>query len=397
MLAVRLLVTCLLSLPSAATAAAQAVYGDEGVSLRTRDGRFSAVLGLRNQVRFTTPFTTPPDTADDIDESGERDFRLNRSRVKAEGHLLTSRLTYKFQADFVEERVRDLNMSYEIREWLQVRAGWWKVEYLLERMQSSGSQQLVDRSILDRWFTLGRQQGGEVHGRVGGKSPWGGHYYVGAFRNVDVDYQGGRVLPVWLARYEWSWAGREPEDLEQGDPGASDLLQLTVGASLVQTTGAYAFYTGAGLGESLPVPGLPDQDGLPGAADRYRTRQFGTDAALKWRGVSLQGEMHRKEIDVTSTGARQTLLGGYVMGGVLASSLWSRAPTQLELSARVAVIDPSSGSPGDSQQERVMGANWYFQGHRSKLSVDLTRLYYTTPADTRETDLRTRMQWEFTF
>ena len=376
-------------------AAGQVTYGDDWLQMQTPGGGFSALIGWRNQIRFTTPFSSAPEDAEDVDDTSSRDFRLNRSRLKAEGHAFTRRLTYTFQADFVEERVRDLNVSYEAREWLQVRAGWWKIEHLLERIQSSGAQQLVDRSILDRWFTLGRQGGVQIHGRVGGSSGWGGHYYVGAFRNVDAD--GGSALPVWLARYEWSWAGRELEDREQGDPDASDDLRLTLGSSVVRTEGAYAFYSGAGLGESLPVPGLPDEDDLAPSAARYRTRQYAGDVVAKWRGASVQGELHRKDVHAVQTDTRRTVLGGYVMGGILASTLWSRAPRPLEFSARIALVDPATESDDDLQQERMVGANWYIQGHRSKVSVDVTRLLYATPTTTRATDLRTRVQWEVTF
>jgi hypothetical protein len=387
----------LLVLLTANVATGQVTYGDAGLELHSRNDGFSAVVGWRNQVRFTTPFTSVPDDAGDVGGRTMHDFRLNRSRLKVEGHLFSKRLTYKGQADFIEERLRDLNVTYAARDWLRVRAGWWKIEYLVERMQSSGSQQLVDRSILDRWFTLGRQAGIQAHGRVGGKSGWGGHYYAGAFRNVDVDAKGGAAMPVWLARYEWSWAGREMAHLEQGDPDATRDLLLTVGTSVVRTEGAYAFYSGAGLGQALPVSGLPDVDLLPETPDRFRTRQYAGDAVMKWRGVSLQGEIHRKDVRATMTGSERTLLGAYVMGGVLASSLWSRAPRPLELTARIAVVDPSIEVDANHQQERVVGATWYFQGHRSKLSADVTRLRYTTPAQSRDTDLRTRVQWEFTF
>lgn len=385
----------LLTLLVTGQAAAQAVaYGENGLELKTPGDGVTAVIGFRNQIRFTTPFVTPPEAADDVESDEGRDFRLNRSRFKVEGQAFSPRLTYKFQADFVEERVRDFNMTWAHRDWLAVRAGWWKVEYLLERMQSSGAQQLVDRSILDRWFTLGRQRGVQVHGRVG-KGSRGGRYYAGAFRNMDA--RGGAALPMWLVRYEWAWAGRHP-DLEQGVPEATGDLRLQVGGSLVAARSAFAFFTGAGVGASLAVPGLPDdEEPRPEPSDRYRTRHAAADLVLKWRGVSLQGELHRKHLAETRTGVERTVLGGYVMAGVLASSLWERAPKPLEFTGRIAIVDPAREIAANRQQEAVVGASWYFDGHRSRLGVDVTRLRYTTPTGSRSTDLRTRAQWEFTF
>ncbi len=394
----RLLLAFLSILLHASVTAAQVTYGDDGLELRSPSGSFSAVVGWRNQIRFSTPFGSPPEEGSDVGRGDPSNrFRLNRSRLKIEGHAFSPRVTYKFQGDFVEERIRDLNVNYEARDWLQVRAGWWKVEHLLERLQSSGSQELVDRSILDRWFTLGRQGGVQVHGRIGGRSAWGGHYYVGAFRNLDADPDDAAFLPVWTARYEWSHAGREMDGREQGDPRATRDLRLMVGTSAVRTEGAHAFYSGAGLGESLPVPGLPDTDLLPPGTSRFRTQQYAGDVVLKWRGVSAQAEIHRKRIHERATDSRRTVVGGYVMGGVLASTIWSRAPKPLELTARLALVDPARESDRELQQERVIGANWYLRAHRSKISVDVSRLRYDTPSGPRETDLRTRVQWEFTF
>ena len=369
-------------------------YGSDGLEMHSPDDDFSAIVGWRNQLRFTTPFIDAPTESNGIEGDERQDFRLNRSRLKVEGHLFSPRITYKLQADFVEERVRDLNVTWTVRDWLRLRGGWWKVEYLLERMQSSGAQQLVDRSILDQWFTLGRQRGVEVFGRVGGTSSWGGTYFLGTFGNVDAG-RNGKAMPVWLARYQWAHAGRAVQ-LEQGDPDASGELLLSIGTSVVRTEGSHAFYSGAGLGQTLPIPGFPE---IPVADDpgRFRTHQYAGDAMLKWRGVSLQGELHRKDIRVTGTGAEGTLYGGYVMGGVLASALWSRAPEHLEFSARVAVIDPSAQLRLDRQHERVIGANWYVDGHRKKVSVDVSRLHYFVPAGILRSEVRTRVQWEFTF
>jgi phosphate-selective porin OprO and OprP len=379
------------------TASGQVRYGDEGLEWRSRNDGFSAVVGWRNQVRFTTPFPRVPVDAGDISDGRRDDFRLNRSRLKLQGHLFSRALTYKAQADFVEERLRDLNLQWTAREWLRVRAGWWKIEHLLERMQSSGSQQLVDRSILDRWFTLGRQVGLQVNGRVGGARHLGGTYYLGAFRNVDVDVKGGATLPVWLARYEWTFAGREV-DLAQGDPDRSRDLLLKIGTSAVRTEGAHAFYSGSGLGVSLPLRGLAVAgEGGPARHDRFRTRQYAGDAAMKWRGVSLQGELHRKDVRVTATGQEQALVGAYAMAGVLASTIWSRAPDALEFTARLAVVDPSRTDDEHHQHERVAGATWYVNGHRNKISVDVSQLRFTIPTAVVETDVRTRLQWEITF
>ena len=361
-------------------------YGDDGLEFRTRDDAFRAVFGFRNQLRFTTPFVDVPMDAEDIPEHRVDDFRLNRSRVRLQGHAFTPRLEYTMQVDLVEERMRDLNVTYTVAPWARLRAGRWKVEMSRERVASSGAQQLVDRSIVDRWFTFGRQQGVEIFGTLAATRPWSGMYWVGAFRGVDE--RGGALLPTLLGRYQWHLAGREVP-FEEGDPAMSRqlLLAIAVGASRKETP--FTQFQGSGEGDQLP--------GLPPGDARYLLRQYTSDLSLKWRGLSVQAEYHRRRVHGLSTGADRDLTGGYVQGGVLASTIWARAPRSLEVAARVAIVDPHLAVDDDTQREDIVGANWYFQGHRNKVSVDASRLQFASPTGSRTADLRIRAQWEVTF
>lgn len=368
-------------------AAGQASYGPNGLTLETPGSGFSAVVGLRNQIRFTTPFTVVPTEPGRIPMLRTDDFRVNRSRLRINGHLFSPTVRYQFQADFVEERVRDLSITWDLRDWLRVRGGRWKAVVNRERTESSSAQQLVDRSILDRWFTLGRQQGVEVSGRVATATPWVGTYFAGAFRGVDA--RGGAALPVWVGRYEWTYKGRSLPAW-QGDPAVTPDLRVAVGATAARTESAYAFYAGSGVGASLSV--LP-----PGPSDRFRTRQYAGDVSVRWRGASFQAEAHRKAVRRTVSGDDRTLLGAYVQGGVLASTLWGRLPRRLEFAARTAVIDPDHAVGRDHHEERVGGINWYANGHRHKVTADVSQLRFTTPTGVQSTDVRTRLQWDVTF
>jgi phosphate-selective porin OprO/OprP len=381
-----LLLTVLACAPT--SGGAQSVTYDEGgLRIATPGGGTTATVGFRNQVRFTTPFAVVPTAPDQIPAVRSDDFRLFRSRFRLNGQLFSPRLRYQFQADFIEERVRDLSVTWEVRPWLRVRGGRWKAEMNRERLNSSSAQQLVDRSILDRWFTLGRQQGVQLSGTVGRKRPWGGTWYASALRGVDA--KGGAPLPVWLGRYEWAYAGRTI-DLEQGDLRRSPEVRVVIGGTAVRTESAYAFYGGSGVGVSLPL--LP-----PGPGDRFRTRQYALDGVARWRGLSLQGELHRKVVRRTASGDTRVLVGGYGQAGVMAATLWERLPSSLEVATRIALVDPDAALDANHQEERLVGANWFFRGHRMKISADVGQLRFATPTGVRETAVRTRVQWEMTF
>ena len=51
-------------------------------------------------------------------------------------------------------------------EGLQFKFGQWKANYSRERVDSSGKQQFAERSIVNRVFTLDRQKGAMVTGRL---------------------------------------------------------------------------------------------------------------------------------------------------------------------------------------------------------------------------------------
>ena len=72
-------------------------------------------------------------------------------------------------------------------------------------------------------------------------------------------------------------------------------------------------------------------------------------------------------------------------------------PDELELVARIAHVDPDTSLSSDSQWEWTLGANWYFNGHRNKLSTDVTLLDIDDPATGSASDVRFRIQWDVSF
>jgi len=78
--------------------------------------------------------------------------------------------------DFVDSRLLDLRATYKFADWLSIRVGQWKSEFNRERIDSSGKQQFVERSIVTPWFTIDRQQAVLASGLLGKPSdlvmPW---------------------------------------------------------------------------------------------------------------------------------------------------------------------------------------------------------------------------------
>jgi phosphate-selective porin len=105
--------------------------------------------------------------------------------------------------DIVDSRLLDLRATYKFADWLSIRIGQWKSEFNRERIDSSGKQQFVERSVATPWFTIDRQQGVVASGRVAREtradtSYWFG-WLSGAGRGGDTSEADG----LWLARVQF--------------------------------------------------------------------------------------------------------------------------------------------------------------------------------------------------
>ena len=96
-------------------------------------------------------------------------LKINRARLKVGGHAFQPWLKYYWEYELSQSNLLDFRIEIEKWRWLSFKAGQWKVEYTRERRISSGEQQMIDRSIINRPFTLDRQQGIELYGRLKGK------------------------------------------------------------------------------------------------------------------------------------------------------------------------------------------------------------------------------------
>jgi hypothetical protein len=195
--------------PAAATPAGWNVeYGEKGLEIASPDRSWSFEPEFQVQLRFSDPFDDDPRTVADIDSPPGSDFEIRRARFKFDAQLGAEWLTLYSQTDLDGPVQLDLQVTIEPEETFGVRLGQWKAEYNRERRDSSGSQQFVDRSIVNREFTVDRQQGAMLFGRLrrGGTadvSAWAG-VFGGEGRGHFND--GGE--PMYLARFQWNPNGR---------------------------------------------------------------------------------------------------------------------------------------------------------------------------------------------
>jgi hypothetical protein len=346
-----------------------------GFNWTSADGNFKLTIGGRLQVRFTYhAVDNDPDTNDE----DEPDFDVARARVWLRGHAFGKDLKYKFQFDIAGDeadtsvgsssnRLTELKDAYI--EWAKykafiVRAGQFKVPYSRQQLTSSGAQQFVDRSGVDRDFARGRNPGLMVFGKAGGEKQDMFEYYAGAFdgegENKDNNDEGllwvGRVAvnPLGAVKYSQS-------DIE----GTEDFI-FAVGFN--------AF--------------LHQDDNHVNAGDDWA---MGGDIAAFWKGFFATFELHYLERE-NPGGADLDALGWFGQIGYFV------VPEVFEIAFRATEVDFDNSTGRTARREFLVAAGYFMHGHNLKIQADFGWVedHFATTSDNVD-ELRLRFQFQIIF
>ena len=174
----------------------KATQESSGFRLETRDGNWRTDLQWRAQTRFTTPYRSDPRQISSYN-SEQNNFEARRLRMKIGGHGFQPWLRYYFEVDLQPSRdyddssssssarVIDWRLDIAKWDWGGIRVGQWKVDLNRERVDSSGRQQFVERSIANRVFTMDRQVGIQLRGHLFQDTPADMRYYAGVFNGEE--------------------------------------------------------------------------------------------------------------------------------------------------------------------------------------------------------------------
>jgi hypothetical protein len=219
---------------SAAVAASPTVrHGPKGWELETADGSWLLRLDARLQFRVAYPSDTDPVTEEDFRDQDELVFQVNRARLKVGGHAHAPWLQYYWEYELASSNLLDFRLMATRHPFLRLKVGQWKVQYNRERMISSGEQQLVDRSLINRPFTVDRQQGVSVYGTLAGPGLALFDYWASVFTGTGRGAGANDDLqPMWMGRIQWAFLGRpvafRGSDLEKRDAPAGLLAVATL-------------------------------------------------------------------------------------------------------------------------------------------------------------------------
>ncbi|SHM87114.1 Phosphate-selective porin O and P [Chitinophaga jiangningensis] len=362
-------------------------YGEKGFEFRTRDDKFLLQIQSRFQFRFATPEDQDPVTYDDFMGDNKTSFKINRARLKVGGHAFKPWIKYYWEYELSQSNLLNFTLSVEKWEWLKFQVGQFKVEYSRERRISSGEQQMVDRSVINRPFTVDRQQGAEIYGRLKGRGVADFNYWLGVFTGTGRgSTQNDDNHLMYFTRLQWNFTG-DYLDFEGSDIEIHERPAGVLAVNSVTNRSPYTRFSQAGGGS---LEGY--ENGLPG---QYRVNQANVETAFMYKGFSWQMEYHWKEIvDKLNNDETNTLHGYYVQAGYFFHQAIDWWPAPLEVAARNAGYFPNREEDQTKKRETSLAFNWFFHKHKNKLTMETSYFNYDKTGDIPASEWRFRLQWD---
>ena len=355
---------------------------------KTRITTDSAYLEISNrvQVRFTEEF---PDDNTQLAGTGAKgdprgSFRIRRAKLKLEGWMIRTWLTYEFQANWpavsganpgalLEDAMFDIDFS-KGKGLFRAHVGQFKVPYGAQQMTSSGNQMFVDRALVSDSFFRGRETGVALWGATASnKFEWriGASNGNGLTRttNDNDKFQ-------YNARLMWQ-------------PNGSQVLNQR------------AWVTGALYSESdfesttAPIYAVAinweNQNNFNATTGNdQKWNAYSVDGIYKFKGFSVNG-MYTLAKRKPETGAKFDATGGFIQAG----KLFSRR--RYEAGVRYGEFDPTDLT-GRNNTREVRGVfSYYYARHGLKWQNDIGRVEAQagTSPTVKTTEFRSQLQFVF--
>ncbi|WP_186758283.1 OprO/OprP family phosphate-selective porin [Echinicola salinicaeni] len=368
-------------------------YTSKGFQFTSPDNKYRLQIGGRLQFRYAYPGDQDPITFDDFEVQTRNIFKINRARLKVGGFAHQPWLKYYFEYELGANRLLNFEVKVEKWQWFNFKVGQWKIDYSRERSISSGKQQMLERSIINRPFTLDRQQGVSAYGRIDQGNLLDFNYSLsvltgngrGARDNDDHHL-------MYVGKVYWNFLG-DGVDFSGSDLNYFTTPQASIAAAGATNTSKYTRFSSGGGGD---LEGYEDI-GQPG---QYQVDQYVLESAFEYKGFSWQSEYHRKRIkDTRGWSADHHLVGYYGQAGYVLNHQKGQQENPLfELAGRYAYYQPDKAIPRNTTEEYALALNVFFADHRSKLTTDVTYFDFDRASvNRRASSWRFRIQYDFSF
>ena len=360
-------------------------YFGKGVSVISADSSFKLKFGARVQTLYQGDLNLRTNKYED-------NLGIRRARLKFDGFAFSPALEYKIELGLSNSDrnngvprqpgdlptfVLDAYLKWNFADRWSLWVGQAKLPGNRERIISSQSLQLVDRSALNAQFNLDRDVGVQIHYR-GKYYNFAGSVSKGEGRNLISRNHGGYNYTM---RAEYLPFGTFTS---KGDYFESDLLRektpkLSIGVSYDYNDGATR--QRGQLGDFLHV----ERDLKTWFADaHFKYRGFSSMFEYAYRlshdGAAIHDETG-KFVDAFYTGRGVSLQAGYLF------------PSDIEIAGRVTDVLPHTETQRDRNTQYTLCLSRYFSGHNLKIQSDVTLIQ----VDHKNQSLMWRLQLDVSF
>ncbi|MDR4506337.1 MAG: OprO/OprP family phosphate-selective porin [Candidatus Scalindua sp.] len=355
----------------------------EGFYFQTSDHRFSMRMTGRLQMRYGYE---DRDAADD-----DSSYMLRRARLKWDGYAY-GHFKYKIELALRSTGTKstdsadgDMAKAVELFDWwaeygkysyANIRFGQWKVPFNRQRVVSSSVLQLIDRSLAQDVFTMDRQIGAQISGKVHNRQL---EYYLGMFNgNGRNESSNGDTEHMYIARLSWSNPGGYGKGIEEQEADVAWSEK-----PLYHISAAISFDSASDLRLTL-------KDGSSYSAKEVDWTNIVGEYGLKYKGFSTNAEFYWSKAH--NIGDEEIANRGFfVQGGYFV------IPHLFEVAGRYSYVDYDDQLKDDSLKEVALGLNWYFEGsHNNKLQFNYINVNEGLPgADVN--DKFYRLQYQIAF
>jgi len=357
----------------------------KGFEFHFFENQYQLNIDFRGQFRASYPYDNFPKTSDGFEDETTK-LGINRARIKIGGHVFKPYYTYYFEQDIKGGNLLDFRVQIEKYPFLKLRVGQWKARFSRERVISSGKQQGLDRSLLNRIFTIDRQQGVSIFGNLDGGSMANFNYWLSAFTGTGRGNGSDEDTKLmYLLRLQWNPNGT-PLKFLGSDLDYHEKFISSIAIAGVTNTSPYTSFSTSGGGQLVGFE--TEEVGL------YKVDQLLFETAFKYKGFSWQQEFHFKNIDDKINNIETLLIGNYFQLGYFLHHSISLIPESLEVFIRQSFYDADYDVSGNNNFEYTIGSNWFFKGHKNKLTLEYSYIEYQEfdPINTSGSNIR--LQWD---
>ncbi len=328
-----------------------------GITIESRDGNYTAHIGGRLQTRYT--FIDREDPA----RENSSNFNIQRMRVFMRGNVFDKNLYYQWQHDFGGSggaTLKDAVLGYRFSPAFSLQVGQFKAPTSRQQLTSSGSLMLVDRSLADGFFNLGRDRGIMARGAFADNLL---EYMAGVFNGNGENRNNQEDKHLYAVRVDVNPLGRFPMD----EPSFNEKAPLlNIGASFSTQTMVAADQNNVNSSLLTNGVGLDDLDfGAIGPEVDIWTAT--ANIHFKYVGFSAAAEYYVANIDPDAA-SDWDADGYYIQAGYMI------VPETFDVALRYSAVDSTDAQALTrfDRNEFQIAAGYYFREHNAKIQADYT-------------------------